>query len=306
MARNKQLSERTTNDIDKRVARILNDLGNPKPPLDLAQVRELLELNRSFYSLDDPSLLAETVNRIRVATIQVFSRPTLLVEAIQSLSLKALYIPDQRRILLDASAPQKHRWSEAHEIGHSIIPWHAEMMHGDTQHTLSLDCHQQIEAEANYAAGRLLFMEDNFGAEINSGMVSFETIHALKSEFQNTMTSTLWRVVEVAGTLRPIFGLVSAHPHPSKTNLLTSGDSPCRHLIASQAFSRMFSNVSEHDLFMKVRGYCSASRGGPLGSAEIEIEDSNGEMHVFQCETFFNSYDALTLGVHRGKSSIIF
>ena len=74
-------------------------------------------------------------------------------DAVQNLSLKALYLPDQKRILLDQDLPLlKHRWNEAHEIGHDIIPWHTGMMLGDTEQTLTPACHQIMEAEANYAA----------------------------------------------------------------------------------------------------------------------------------------------------------
>ena len=97
----------------------------------------------------------------RVATIQVYQRPTLLLEAVRKFSLKSLFLPDGNRILLDGDLPEKkHRWNEAHEVGHSLIPWHGDMMHGDNSHTLSADCHEHIEAEANFAAGRMLFTAD--------------------------------------------------------------------------------------------------------------------------------------------------
>ena len=95
-------------------------------------------------------------NRIRIAGIQVYRRPTLLLDAIRKASLQALYLPDRKRILLDGRLPEKkHRWHEAHEIGHSLIPWHEEVMLGDNSY-LSQDCHEQVEAEANFAAARRL------------------------------------------------------------------------------------------------------------------------------------------------------
>lgn len=42
---------------------------------------------------------------------------------------RALYIPDRKRILLDQSQPKpKLRWNEAHEVDHSILPWHEDAM----------------------------------------------------------------------------------------------------------------------------------------------------------------------------------
>mgnify|MGYP001427504755 FL=1 len=154
MATNRLLLPKTMQDIDGRVERVIRGLGNPEPPLELAQARELLKLDLAFYTADDPGIAREVISRMRIATLQVFQRPTLLFDAIKKFSLKALYVPDRKRILLDGSLPLlKHRWNEAHEIGHSLIPWHDDAMLGDNAHTLSRDCHEQVEAEANFAAG---------------------------------------------------------------------------------------------------------------------------------------------------------
>lgn len=48
--KSKFLDEETAADIDGQVAKIICGLGNPEPPLDLAQVRELLKLDRAYYS----------------------------------------------------------------------------------------------------------------------------------------------------------------------------------------------------------------------------------------------------------------
>lgn len=299
MAKNRVLRPRTVNDIDQKVERVLRGLGNPKPPLELGQVRELLKLDLTFYSSDDPGLLRETISRIRVASIQIYKRPTLLIDAIKSLSLSAIYIPDQKRILLDKSIPEKkHRWSEAHEIGHSIIPWHDEMMLGDNAQTLSFDCHAQIEAEANYAAGRLLFLREEFTQQVSDLNYDFSTVQALQKEFGNSLSSTLWRFVETAGIDRPLIGLISCHPHVAKRPVDFNSESPCRHFIQSSAFAARFGKITEIELFNFLAGYCAPRNGGPLGMAEVALPDDNGQEHLFKFETFFNRYDALTLGVY--------
>ena len=86
LSKNYLIKEKTAHDIDERVERVLRGLGNPEPPLRLEDVRELLKLDRAYYTADDPSLIRETVSRIRVATIQVYQRPTLLLEAIKKFS----------------------------------------------------------------------------------------------------------------------------------------------------------------------------------------------------------------------------
>jgi hypothetical protein len=305
MAKNHIVSVKTAQDIDGRIDRVLRGLGNPTPPLSLDSVRELLNLDRTFYSADDPGLIREAISRIRVATIQVALRPMLLVDAIKKWSLQALYLPDRKRILLDASLPpKKHRWSEAHEIGHSLLPWHDDVMHGDNRHTLSPDCHEQVEAEANFAAGRLLFLRDLFTMQANDQLPTIASIQSLNGTFGNTLASTLWRFVETVGTDRPMVGMLTSHPHRSRCPPDFDPTAPCRHCIQSPAFAGRFSRLTEIELFRAMASYCGAQTGGPLGEANLVLMDDNGDEHLFAFETFFTRHrppspgEALTLGIY--------
>lgn len=296
MTQNLFLSQKTAQDIDQRIERVLKGLGNPEPPLKLDDVRELLKLDRGFYTADAPGMADEVISRIRVATIQVYQRPTLIMDVIRKLSLKALYIPDRKRILLDSALPpKKHRWNEAHEIGHSLIPWHDDMMHGDNEQTLSRECHEQIEAEANFAAGRLLFLRDRFMQEALDMPASMESVRELHKRFGNTISTTLYRFVESRGDKLPMLGLISQHPYRFS---MKKGIS-IRHFIRSTAFAGHFSHIQDVEIYKAITSYCGAQRGGQLGSAELVLEDDNGEKHNFFLETFYNGYDALTLGVYK-------
>ena len=111
--RNKFLDGRSARDIDAQVAKILRGLGNPEPPLDLDAVRELLRLDRQYYSSTDDSAIREFVSRAVIAGKQVALRPMLVIDAIRKWDLKALYLPDRKRILIDESQHRlKWRWSE--------------------------------------------------------------------------------------------------------------------------------------------------------------------------------------------------
>ncbi len=302
------VSPRTANDIDQRVDRVLRGLGNPQPPLRMEEVRELLKLDLQFYTADNPGLLQEVVSRMKIGAKQVIKRPTLLFDAISKLSLKALYLPDRKRILLDSSIPKlKYRWNEAHEIGHSILPWHENMMHGDTENTLSQHCHEHIEAEANFAAGRLLFLRDRFTNEALSSSPELATIRSLQKSYGNTLSTTLYRFVESIGNDRPVVGVITGHPHLLRRTPDHDPNNPCRHFIQSLAFSKMFGRISEIEVFNQMSGYCGSQSGGMLGREELILADDNGDQHRFSFETFYNRYDSLTLGVHMGpKSSSIF
>jgi Zn-dependent peptidase ImmA (M78 family) len=288
------LDERTARDIDAVVSKLLRDLGDPAPPLRLEVVREALALDRRYYSSTDSSVLEGVIHRLRVGTMQVSKRPGLLLDIVRHRKLSALWVPDRRRILIDAEIPEaKHRWSEAHEIGHSLIPWHADMTHGDDELTLSLACEQQIEAEANFAAGRLLFLGDLFQQRLLSEPVTFARVRSLSKEFGNTITSTLWRTIDtLPGSA---FGMVSAHPRGTQHN--PPGER-IQHFLRSALFIDRFPAVTGEQIYSQLGSFCRRGNG-PIGQNEVVLQDELGLSHVFFVECFYNGHQALTLGTHR-------
>lgn len=293
--KNRFLQDRTTAEIDKQVAKVLRGLGNPKPPLSLEDVRTLLELDRQYYSSTNDGALREIVHNLRVAGKQIALRPTLLLDAIKAFDLKALFLPDRKRILLDSAQPEiKQRWSEAHEILHSIVPWHEELTLGDTKSSLSPNCYEQLEAEANYGAARLLFFQELFDSMARETKPSIRTIKQLKDAFGNSMTNTLWRYVERSEQV--LFGVVCPSPHSPPPTF--DPNDPLRYFIRSKSFADMFPDISEPTLFQSIKAYCSRKKGGPLGAGEIFFADVGGVSHSFKCETFSNTYEALTIGVY--------
>ena len=294
MSRNVFLDEGTSRDIDEAVSRVLHQLEPLEPPLYLEEVRDALRLDRDYYSSRDGGVLQETIHRLKVAGKQIVARPALLLDVVRKFSLRALWLPDRKRILIDSDLPMlKQRWGEAHEIGHSLIPWHEPLMHGDHRRTLSPDCHEQIEAEANYAAGRLVFLQDRFTEEVRSSEANLNTVMSLSRTFGNTITSTLWRTVESLEA--PAVGLVSIHPQREPEE----GAQAIRYFLRSRAFEKQFHNVTGLQLFRVLREFCFGTRG-LIGRDEVIFEDDAGADHTFFVEAFDNSYEVLTLGVHKG------
>jgi len=300
LAKNDIIKTKTTADIDRKVERVLKDLGNPEPPLDLEDVRELLKLDLAYYSANDPGLLQEVVSKMTMAGKQVLARPSRILDAVRKWDLRALYIPDRRRILIDKDQPLlKHRWHEAHEVGHSLLPWHAGAMMGDNEHTLIPSCHDMLEAEANFAAGRLLFLRDRFAEECLAQNPSFDALKELKQTYGNTHTTTFWRGVETWGRELPIVGLVTEHPHQIHRKADFDPNNPCKHFVQSSAFAEKFSDIRETDVFDQIVGYCSGNKGGPLGEADVVLIDDNGDDHIFHFESFSFYHQTLTLGIYQ-------
>ena len=300
--KNKPVGVGEARDIDSQVRRVLRELGDPEPPLRLELVRDLEKLDRHFYSSEDPSSLQEMVSRIRRAGKQLIARPMLLLEVVRKAELSALWIPDGRRILIDRGIPDlKKRWAEGHEIGHSLADWHRNYFLGDDSYTLSTRCHERLENEANYGAGRLLFLQDRFMEEARDLTPSLKAVRQLAKRYGNTQTTTLWRFAEQAE--HPMVAVVCSHPDEGDADFDPSN--PCKYVIESASFREKFtSSVSEAGLYRTIREYCAWKRGGPLGISEQVLYDANGDGHVFHFETWYNQYRgpqrgvALTLAVY--------
>jgi hypothetical protein len=281
------------------VDKILRDLGNPTPPLRLEEVRELLRLDLRYYHSDDNGIVDETIHRLTMAGKQLIARPTLLFDALRKFSIKALYNPDRKRILIDQTVPKaKHRWAEGHEIIHDVLDWHEPALRGDNELTMKQSCLEKVEAEANYGAGQLLFLRRRFIEEALGSAPSVALVKSLKKTFGNTYASTLWRLVETAGANLPLLGVIHYHPHSRYQSNEFDLANPCRHFIRSDAFAAQFSTVSEQDVFTLISEYVTPRKGGPLGDTKVILIDDNANEHEFFFETFGFVHECLTLGAH--------
>jgi hypothetical protein len=290
-------------EIDAQVTRILRDLGNPSPPLDLSDVRKLLKIDLRYYSSADPGFIDEITHRFKLfaqKTIPDFGKH--LVSALSLSKLDAFWVPASRRIMLDDAVPQpKHRWIESHEITHSVTEWHKDFLLGDNNLTLDPICRATIEAEANYGAGRLLFMSDRFVQEVRDLPPNFNSIKSLAGRYKNSIVSTFWRLVESRDPAHPVFGIVSAHPsHPEIG--AHDGPDPWRYFIRSPGFRAQFSNISPERAFELVRLHCTHRTRGPIFQVTDALENAIGERWDFDIECFSTSHAILTLGIAKAKS----
>lgn len=291
--KNIHLDHYTASDIDAQVSKILRDLGSPEPPLDLEQVRELLRLAKDYYSTADDGFFKRWIHSLKLAGKQIADRPGFLKDFVQNFRLDALCLFDEKRILISEELPTpKQRWAEGHEIGHVIIPWHGPISLGDDKYTLKATCHEAMESEANYAARRLLFLRDKFREHALSSQPTLTHVMGLQKRFGNTLTTTFYSLVETLDI--PAFGLITGHPKKPAADF--DRNKPCKYFITSPKFDAQFANVTDIHLYSIVESYCGYGKWS-LGQAEKIVTDSRGEPYVFQMETIFNHYDALTLGV---------
>jgi len=305
------MSEPDVGEIERReiqdhVRKVLRDLGNPEPPLSLPDVRKLLHLDLKYYDGSDAGLLAEVSHRVKLLTKKTLPDAVKHVrDVIARSKLLAFWVPESKRVLIDSSVPKpKHRWIEGHEITHSIAPWHRDFLLGDDKETLDPSCRAMLEAEANFGAGQLLFLQDRFANEARDVAPSIESVKALASRYNNSITSTLWRLVEERDPSKPVFGMISVHPNDPNIGA-HDGASPWRYFIRSGAFRTQFSNVKPAEVYRLVAHHASYRKRGPVLETHDFLTDIAGEAWEFTIEGFSNSHALLTLGCALRKRSTI-
>ncbi len=283
--------------IRAQVDRILRDIGRTEPPLDLADVRALLSLDLQYYSSTDRGLITELTHRFTIlAKKQLPNLGNHLLAALAKSRLCAFWVPESSQILIDSDVPKpKHRWIQAHEITHSVTSWHKSFLFGDNSRTLDPACHAVLEAEANYGAGRLLFLQDQFSLDARSLPLSFTSIIQLAKRYNNSIVSTFWRAVEERDPGQSVFGIISIHPqHPEVGE--HDGPMPWRYFIRSSAFITQFASISADEVYAVVTQKATYRRTGPVLSVDIVFTDVTGSDWEFCIQSHSTGHALLTLG----------
>jgi Zn-dependent peptidase ImmA (M78 family) len=230
------MDEFTSKDIDERVEKIIREIGIKEPPLNLEDVLGFLDLHRGYYDLNNPNLIQEVTHRLKIGAFKI-------KDILGKIDLRGLWYPDEKKILIDENIPElKKRWVSSHEIGHRIVPWHKDFIFGDTAETLDPDYHEQLEAEANYAASSLLFLASRFTEEARDYNPNLKSVQKLSKIYGNTQTMTLRRFVQFSQNI-PMVAVVSK-PHWKGDHIFSSNDELCRYCtgqVIPDIFFREFS-----------------------------------------------------------------
>ena len=95
--------------------------------------------------------------------------------------------------------------------------------------------------------------------------VDFSTIKQLSGDFGNTLTTTLWRVIENLD--EPNFGLVSVHPQEARAQ----DTDTVGYFIRSERFVQQFPHVTARGLIGQLATFCHGRRG-PIGQGEVVLK----------------------------------
>ena len=155
-------------------------------------------------------------------------------------------------------------------------------MMGDTEYSLTPDCHAQVEAEANYGAGRLLFLQGLFEEFVHSSKPSFDLVQDSKKHFGNTLPTSFWRLVDTLDI--PALGVVGQHPHHDRHEI--DAHEPFRYFIRSRKFLEQFFSITYPNVVAMVKSYCSWKKRRPLGQTDLLPRAENGDGTVFRFAPF--------------------
>ncbi|MGZ8647730.1 MAG: ImmA/IrrE family metallo-endopeptidase [Solirubrobacteraceae bacterium] len=169
----------------------------------------------------------------------------------QARVLGALWF-EQRALFVERTQSRaRRRFTEAHELGHLLCPWHRAIVRLDTAGELFGSCAVGIEAEANLAAGELIFQGPRFTAEAAEHERSLRTPLALADAYGASGHAAAHHYVERHA--EPLALLVAGR-WPDASGRLSVWRS-----VESPAFAAAFGRLAEHLPHVGVRG--------PLGDA---------------------------------------
>lgn len=132
---------------------------------------------------------------------------------IKGVVLGALSIPEKRIYIDQSVSGARARFTEAHEIGHDALPWHAGAYFGDNRYTLDSHTEAGLETEANLFAAELIFGLSRFSEQADDYRPSIEVPLGLNDVYAASAHSAVRRYVE---TSRHELGLVIAGKYPSR------------------------------------------------------------------------------------------
>jgi len=157
------------------------------------------------------------------------------------------------------------------------------------------NCHAVLEAEANYGAGRLLFLQERFSQEARDLPLSFGSVKQLAARYRNSIQSTFWRLVEERNPHEPLFGVISIHPR-YPTIGKHDGPDAWRYFIRSSGFRARFGNLMPENIYALIERLSSHRRTGPIFSADELLTDDAGVDWEFRLESFSTGHALLTVG----------
>ena len=284
------IDSQTSSQIDRLVERVLRDTAC-EPPISLDNVLRYLEVDLTYYNLDDPGFIRRFAHR---AKLRGQSLAHQIARIARKVKLHALWCPDEDQIFVDQSLPlPKKKWASYHDTIHRLLPWHRAFFCWDTAQTLDPAYQEMLEAEANYGASALMFCGRQFTEEALDTVPTWASVRMLSVRHRASLTTTLRRYVKHSHE-RPMVAIVST---PRWLQAPEGRSERVRHVDTSSVFLREFGVIAPPVFGALIEANTVFASGGPVGQFSCALPDLRGEERRFRVECFFNRHDLLTLFV---------
>lgn len=199
----------------------------------------------------------------------------------------------ERTVFIDTSEPEPRQlFTDGHEAMHAICEWHGEALKLDNEDSLFREVRAQIEAEANFGAGHLIFQGGRFHRRALEDQVSIRTPMVLAREYGASRHAALHHYVD---------------EHPDTVGLLVAGrypycdgTLPIWRSVESREFLRRFGRLRHllpdgrlviNDNSAPLAEVIQASRTAlDPPSTVVGIPDGDGSKIPFVAEAFFNGH----------------
>lgn len=185
--------------------------------------------------------------------------------------------------------PNKRNFVTYHEVSHKILEWQRVIYTEDDTGTLSPECHNIFEAEANFGAAELLFQCERFEELARDYNISVASTLELANRFEASAHATMRRFVE--RNLRPCMVLVlkpTSFEHESGLKSYVVCYS-----VASKPFWTKFGDPFSARFINPGNRLCEIVNTGFSG--QILINDLNGKQHECNVDLFDNGHHTFAL-----------
>lgn len=203
------------------------------------------------------------------------------------------YLFRERVVFIDGKmAPPRQRFTDGHEITHSILPSHARS-HCLDDDRIFKEVEDYLDLEANVGATYLLFQGPRFHRRALEYETSINTARAMAGEYGASYHSTIRFYVE--NHPEPVALVVTGHI------ARTGGRLPvwvwCESPSFTERFGQLRNFVPDPGLDPLRDGVIPFAKLTTLARSavdtvadDVSLVDRNGELHPFQAEAWFNQH----------------
>jgi len=183
----------------------------------------------------------------------------------------------------------RKRFITYHEVTHKILRWQKITLTQDDQLTLSPECEDLFESEANYGAADILFQCERFEEEAKDYELSVESALYLSNRYDSSCHAALRRFAE--RNHRPCLLMVLT------PTLMEHADGKTSYYVVYAIPSTPFTNEFGEPLNLKFLnpGHALGEILNNSGHGEIVLADLKGFFRTCVVQTFSNKFKTFVL-----------